>query len=285
MHSAEASGARASASWRGAFVRGVQAFVDELYPAVCPVCRAPAPARARSGTHATGTCAEHALPDPDAPPEEARCGVCARALPPMLPDGTRCATCRRDRPRYHRLVTLGDYRRDTGLREWILALKHGRRRDLAEPLGRAMAQRLRSVRSGPVLLVPVPLHPLRRLERGFDQAALLARAIAAFDSPDGAPRRSAGSTACSLLERTRWTSPQGAIGAVSRTANVARAFTARSVAFDLRGVSVWLVDDVVTSGATVDACAAALGTLGAGRVSVLCAARAGARAADMAFAP
>jgi len=243
-------------------------LLDALHPELCRLCGGPA----EPGS-LVGTCARHALPDPTRAPAAPTCELCARRLPPMLPDGERCAACRRRRPRFRRLRVLGDYRADEGLREWVLALKHGGRRDLAVPLGRALAARLlrEHAHARRALLVPVPLHPLRRLERGFDQAGELARAVA---EALGAPVRS-------LLRRTRWTPVQGALGAVSRRANVTGAFEPLPGArAELTGIPVWLVDDVVTSGATVEACAAALGGLGARGVSVLAAARAGADARD-----
>jgi predicted amidophosphoribosyltransferase len=239
--------------------------LEALFPPVCPLCGA----ASDEPRGPAGGCSAHTLPDPSRPPAGPRCHRCARELPPALPDGARCAVCRRRPPRVQRVVALGDYRSEAGLRAWILALKHGGRDDLALPLGRALAERLRRTAGTELLLVPVPLHPLRRLERGYDQGLLLARA--AGDA--------LGATVRPLLRRRRWTAPQGAIGAVSRRANVRRAFRPRpGAAPALRGVAVWLVDDVVTSGATADACARALGRLGAGRVSLACLGRAGSEA-------
>jgi ComF family protein len=118
------------------------------------------------------------------------------------------------------------------------------------------------------LLVPVPLHPWRRIERGYDQARLLAVAVGAH----------ARVPMARALARARATSVQGSAGAVSRDANVRDAFrgsiwpprAARRVA----GASVWLVDDVVTSGATLRECARVLRRLGAAEVSALALARA-----------
>ncbi len=114
------------------------------------------------------------------------------------------------------------------------------------------------------MLVPVPLHPLRRLERGYDQALLLSRAISkATDLPT---RRA--------LARSRYTDPQGEPGHRSRSANVQAAFRARRSARELRERPVWLVDDVLTSGATASECARILRRAGASRVGLLVIARA-----------
>lgn len=167
------------------------------------------------------------------------------------------------------------------MREWILALKHGGRRDLARPLGQLLGGRLRGHLRGsrdvdpsrsladrePGLLVPVPLHRLRRWERGHDQAHLLAAACA----------QSTGIPLLRALARTRRTVAQGSPGAVSRRANVAGAFRLRHhVRRRLADETVWLVDDVVTSCATVAECARVLRRGGARRVNVLCVARASA---------
>jgi ComF family protein len=166
-------------------------------------------------------------------------------------------------------VCLADYRA-SATREWILALKHRGRRDLAEPLGRLLGARLRLEEECEArrVLVPVPLHPTRRWERGYDQARLLAAAAAA----------SAGVTMAAALARTRPTLPQGSFGAGSREANVRGAFEVgrwgwrnrRSVS----GAECWVVDDVVTSGGTASECARQLRRMGALRVHVLAVARA-----------
>jgi ComF family protein len=164
-------------------------------------------------------------------------------------------------------VALGDYR-EAGLDDWILALKHGGRADLAEPLGLALAVAWGADRRGAPwrrVLVPVPLHPLRRIERGYDQALLLARVVA----------RVSGVPLVRALRRSRATPPQGSARARSRRANVAGAFSLRRPAQTLTGADAWLVDDVLTSGATAEACASLLRAAGVRAVYVLCVGRAG----------
>ncbi len=235
----------------------VEPFLDALYPARCRLC----------GAHAEDdlACGEHALPEGLAPP---RCDRCAAELPAVLPDGARCAVCRRRSPPFRRVVALADYR-DPAARAWILALKHGGRRDLAEALGGLLGERLRALLTAEEcvrgVLVPVPLHRWRRFERGYDQALLLSRAA---QRGGGLPLRRA-------LARVRRTTPQGSPGAVSRTANVRDAFTLTRAARGIEGLDVWLVDDVVTSGATAAECARLLRRAGARSVGVLALARAG----------
>jgi ComF family protein len=229
---------------------------DAVLPPLCPLCREP------EGGDGLG-CAAHRLP---LVPEGPRCARCAGALPESIRDGERCAGCRLDPPSFARAVALADYRAQPSIREWILALKHGGRQDLARTLGRALGARLAELRAE--ILVPVPLHSLRRLERGYDQALLLARAAAEV----------ADARVVRALRRVRSTAPQGSLGAPPRAANVQGAFASRRTwprpGRVLAGREVWLVDDVVTSGATADACARALKRLGVARVGVAALARA-----------
>jgi len=174
-------------------------------------------------------------------------------------------------------VAAADYGADPAARAWILALKHGGRRDLARPLGALLADRLIQAREEEALelddrtvVVSVPLHPTRRFVRGFDQARLVARAMAL----------DLGLRWLSGLRRTRVTPPQGAPGSRSRTANVREAFALREgTPKRIAGRRVLLVDDVVTSGATANECTRCLHVGGALEVVVVCIARAGPRAA------
>jgi ComF family protein len=248
------------ARFLGRFLREV---LDAVYPELCPLCRAPSLADGP-----TGGCAVHAF-DPAGELGGRRCVRCAAEISAALPRGEPCARCRLAPPSYERVLALADYRADAALREWILRLKHGGRPELAHALGgwlgELLARALGTRRARGVGLVPVPLHPLRRLERGYDQAELLARGAAL----------GSGATLFRCLRRRRWTPAQGALEAPSRASNVQGAFEVVSGRYELGGRALWLVDDVLTSGATAEACAAALLAEGAASVSVLCLARAG----------
>ena len=178
------------------------------------------------------------------------------APPAPLP----CATCTSDPPHY-------DYARSAALyggplREAIHALKFAGRRALAGPLGDlASEQCVRSLPDGIDALIPVPLARERERERGFNQATLLAQRIGKRLDVPVRPR---------WLARIRATRPQSDLSAAERRANVRGAFRASD---HVRGCHVLLVDDILTTGATLDACARALRDAGARRVGVLTVAR------------
>lgn len=143
-------------------------------------------------------------------------------------------------------------------------MKFGGREDLCGPLASCLAENLSAHAAAlgqPVVVVPVPLHPSRLAQRGFDQATPFARAVARVL---GVPFRRA-------LRRVRATPPQSRLSAAARRANVHDAFA--SVARVPPGAVV-LVDDVLTTGATASACAACLLAAGAERVVVVTLARA-----------
>ncbi len=235
----------------------LESFLDALFPPGCPVCG--------EGVEGGGPCELHAWRSSTADP---RCRRCAVRISVYLPDGHLCPRCVQRPPFFERTLALGDYGPRTPLRDWILALKHGGRRELADSLGRAMAELVRREQvplSENLQLVPVPLHPLRLLERGYDQAGLLAGSVAG----------ELGLEVLHALRRRRWTDPQGTPGRESRHANVEGVFELRRrAARRLGGSTICLVDDVLTSGATASACARSLRAGGAARVVVLVVARA-----------
>jgi ComF family protein len=137
----------------------------------------------------------------------------------------------------------------------IVRLKYERRPDLARPLGdllwRALEPRARGL-SG-VVVVPVPLHPSRLADRGYNQSALIASRVAGrLDAP----------LCTRALARDRDTPQQATLDRHARLANLAGAFCVRR-AGPVRARDVLLIDDVRTTGATIDACAGALLDAGA----------------------
>jgi ComF family protein len=149
-------------------------------------------------------------------------------------------------------------------RHALHAIKYSGEQRLAGPLGRALAARWRVAGAGGDLLVPVPVHAARRRERGYDQAELIA-AVAA--EALGLPWRPA-------LVRSRATADQYRLDRRHRARNVHGAFELRSGARPVvAGRWVVLVDDIVTTGATLVACADALLAAGAAAVSAVAVAR------------
>jgi ComF family protein len=187
-------------------------------------------------------------------------------------EGVFCAACLAHcEPPIH--TTLGELtvqaasRYSGPVKSAIARLKYGGRADLGDPLGRWAASRLDLARTGEGQLVPVPLHPARTVERGFDQVTLVGRALS---------HRVHLLLTPSTLERTRRTPPQARLAATERPGNVADAFRVRRRA---RG-PVWLLDDVLTTGATAMACAQALTATGADVRGVICLAISGWRRSE-----
>jgi ComF family protein len=155
---------------------------------------------------------------------------------------------------------------DGSLREIIHAFKYEGRRGLAAPLAAMMRTAGETVLRDAACVVPVPLHPWRRLRRGFNQADDLARRL--------------GLPVMRALWRVHATTPQTGLSSAARRRNLRGAFELSRFATDRQRRAfvndriVVLVDDVRTTGATLDACAAVLKDAGAREVRALTAARA-----------
>ena len=202
---------------------------------------------------------------------EPPCAACAQVLPHPLDSAVcdRCwasvrhSTCLNEHLRDgHAVDWVGAVDLYEGrLRDIIHALKYERRRSIAKPLGRMMRDRGEALLRDADLVVPVPLHPRRERARGFNQADDLARQL--------------GLPVARLLRRVRYTAPQIDLPADERQQNVRDAFALDRLPTPgsrLPGVIV-LVDDVSTTGATLDACARALKAGGVKEVRALTAAR------------
>jgi ComF family protein len=172
----------------------------------------------------------------------------------------RCPRCRRTRRLVDRSMSAGAY--DGPLRAVVHALKYEGRRSLAKPLARLMRSRCAAVLDGADCLVPVPLHASRRRARGFNQALDLARHL----SEAGLPVRQA-------LRRVRATPTQTGLPAAQRHRNMRDAFAAVWRQRAPYGCVAVLVDDVSTTGATLEACARVLREMGVREVRAVTAAR------------
>jgi ComF family protein len=196
-----------------------------------------------------------------------RCGLPIGSAPEGLPDSYFCSRCRGARLPYKMMRSL--YRYESPMREMIHLFKFEGMLDLGRELGRRFADwaaRIGGLSDADYAL-PVPLHPLRRIARGFNQSRLLALAVAerlALPRPrPGAPWE---------LRRMRNTPPQSTLEPGERHRNVRDAFEARFPAA-LRNKKVLLIDDVATTETTVSECARTLRRAGAREVAILTLAR------------
>jgi ComF family protein len=175
-----------------------------------------------------------------------RCPVCA--LP--TPGSAVCGACLKQAPHFD--ATRAVFRYEFPLDRLIQSLKYAHRLAGADFLGRELAQS--PVPFQPDLILPVPLSPARLAERGFNQAVELARPLA---------RALGVSLETSRVHRRRDTAPQASLPWKERKQNIRHAFECE---LDLTGKTVLVVDDVMTTGATLDELARTLKAHGAARV-------------------
>lgn len=192
-----------------------------------------------------------------APPLCAACGAPFEG--PALEEGALCGACIAAAPAYARARAVFVY--DETSRGLVLKLKHGDRTDAAIHLARWMQRSGLELLSACDVIVPVPLHRWRFLMRTYNQAALLANALG---------RLSGKTVAVDALRRVKATPSQGGLSRGARARNVGGAFAAKT---QVAGKRVLLIDDVLTTGATAEACTRALRDAGAAAVDVLVLAR------------
>ena len=195
------------------------------------------------------------------------CLACASALPYLVaphcplcalptPNGEICGRCLKHPPKFDRTVAAFSYA--FPLDRLVQALKYNGRLLLADALARELAQR---IVAQPDCIIAMPLHPARLAERGFNQSAELAKRLAA---------RTGKPLLLHACRRVRDTPSQASLSEDERHRNVRRAFECLA---DLSGKHIALVDDVMTSGASLNELAATLRRAGAREISVWVAAR------------
>lgn len=230
------------ANWRqgldglkGLLAQGGRGLIDAVYPLECAGC-------GRAG--------------------QVICDRCRAALPALLPpfceicavpgDFIRCPPCRDAAPSFDGIRAPFLYA--GAIRQAVLAFKYGGVRAAAPQLGGMLADYLQDHPLPGGLATAVPMHPRRRRERGYNQAELLARAVS---------RRNGLAYRGDLLVRSRPVAPQaGTATAAERATNVAGSVALKDDR-DLAGAGIILVDDVATTGNTLEVCAAVLKAAGA----------------------
>ncbi len=228
----------------------LKALLDLLYPPACLACAKVLPGPGAFFCEPCDTALERVPP--------ACCRTCAE--PGAFPGGT-CPRCRASPPPFTR--AWAPFAHEGPVARAIHRFKYEDHPELAGPLAELLAGEARGFLSrAPTCVVALPLHTHRYHARKYDQAQLLAGALA---------RHTGREAPVGLLTRTRDTQRQVGLSEVERAHNVAEAFTASA---EVRGRELLLLDDVFTTGATARAAATALREAGAARVEMLTVARA-----------
>lgn len=220
-------------------------LLDLVFPARCAGC-------GNMGDLFCAACREQVQPVPQP--------ICIRCGKPAERTG-RCQACRDGVFQVSAIRAAAVYHEP--ISRVIHEFKYNGRRELSQPLGELLAEYWRARPVSVDLVVAVPLHKHRFNERGFNQSQLLAENLCRAASLSLVQPE--------VLRRERETQQQVHLGLAERQANVSGAFIWTGP--DLASASVLLIDDVATTGATLEACGEALNTAGAGRVWALTVAR------------
>ena len=200
------------------------------------------------------------------PPFCMSCGVplaSATSVSGLATFDLSCGRCLSEPPRFTRARSVFIY--DNVAREIVHDLKYGDRLEGRASFGVWLARAGGEFASSADFIVPVPLHYLRLVRRRYNQAAILAKALA---------QHARRPLAVDALRRIRPTKSQTGLSAEARASNMRGAFAVRKTWLSrIKAAQIVLVDDVMTTGATVDACARALKKAGAGEITVLTLAR------------
>lgn len=219
----------------------IEGFVDLVFPPHCANCK-------RSGQILCSTCYANILLV--SPP------FCKHCHTPLAPNNS-CYKCAYHLLQFNGLRIVGPYQEP--LRSYIHTLKYNGNKRLARPLGTLLAQTYKRTRLAADMIIPVPLHTERQQQRGYNQAQLLAEVCSA---ELGIPLH------VSLLTRVRATAAQIQLSISERQRNMTGAFLLhpKTNTRTLSKRNVLLIDDVCTTGATLEACATPLFAAGANSV-------------------
>lgn len=223
--------------------------LDLIFPARCPVCDRPAPFPELICPACSGKFVRVKAP---------RCLKCGKHIGDEREE--YCRGCRLTMHKFERGKGLFEYR---SMADSMYRFKYAGRREYARFYGERIAEELGETMRGwqPDALVPVPVHRSRKRERGYNQAEVLAREIG---------RRTGISVDCRLIKRVRKTLPQKLLDDRERQNNLKRAF--KIDRNDVKLKRVILIDDIYTTGSTIDACAAELKRAGIEKVYFIAAA-------------
>jgi len=232
----------------------VEAFVSLLYPAHCAHCGAQIEAR----EFLCGGCLENAKRI-----EPPFCDTCSQPFDGAIEGTFSCANCAQRH--FHFDCAVSSFRSRGMVRELIHRFKYQHEYRLRHPLADWLAESLHDARiqARPFdFYVPVPLHPARLREREFNQAAVLADLLA----------KRSGKPVLDCLRRERYTTTQTRFDRNERMENLRNAFNLRKN-IKVQGKHLLLIDDVLTTGSTVNECSRVLREAGAASIRVMTVAR------------
>lgn len=227
--------------------RIIRFLLDFLLPPTCPVCH--------QRIENNGLCPEcfSKLEFIGAQ----KCSICGQPLDAVVPGMAVCGACLKEPPFFHQAESIFKYNDIS--RKLILAFKHGDHIELTELFTKWMEQNSKELIEKNDLLMPVPLHWRRILKRKYNQASLLAKSLAKKYQKEYFPL---------ILIRCKFTKSQGHLSPKERKKNVKGVFKIKN-ANKIKDKSVLLIDDVFTTGATVNECTKVLLKAGAKSVDVL----------------
>lgn len=227
------------------YEKWLDTILDLLFPETqhCPFCWREVEGRSAGGL--CPECAERILNLDHRLPTCPRCG--------RFTEADKCPNCYDWPDKITKVISVAPY--DGIFKEKILNIKYNRNKELVLPLGCLMASKVKKhlVSKGNTIIIPIPLHPLREEERGYNQSALLARVVM---------RELRIHLAEDVLVRQHYERSQTLLGRGERRKNIRNAFLVENKR-KIRGKNVVLIDDILTTGATMVEAADALHSAGA----------------------